>query len=396
MYKDLKCVLNDVLFIYSLSSSSSCSETNQNLLNVQKMEEEQIEAPQVFTKEELAELSSGKGENFIFDISKIKDKDYEKLLASIVKLSKKKLKSLTFTLESYYQVYKEDIPGSQANAIPHIATVIKANEPGNLKQSAFRKNQYWMDFLLIALRYILPRTKSLQNFGLQMFQISLTDLLKLCASLQKCNSLKYVQFHHVSIQDDGLELVTRALKGKNLTVIQFRSCGLTDVSIPSLKLLMGGRSTIQGESFFTLLDLRDNSYSYKILLELGDTLAITQLKTFDLRYNQMIDSKIVRNIRKTLPKIEILINSQKRQKKFPIIFSEQAKQINVPELKEKARSLKALLENAIIHADASSDDDYEEIIELGPGIKIVGKDAPDFAASAHDIIQIAQSIYQNR
>ena len=266
------------------------------------------------TKKELLEFSSSHHpNNLVFDFSRIPETKYIQILASLVHNSKKDFKALTFCLDLYNEVYEVN-----ASIRPQLRNEqsIKG-EPTTLANSAFRKDETTLQALVIALKYILPRTQTLEYLEFRNIPFTYTQIQKLGNSIAKCTPLKYLAFDNIPLNDEGFVHISKSIKKLKIISLKCKTCNLTDLSSPSVKtLLSAGRvqKFSRSESGLLNLDLRYNSFSYRFLLEIGDLLSRIPLKILDLRFNQMIDTKIAKNMKSVIHGLDIRVNSMKTKK----------------------------------------------------------------------------------
>jgi hypothetical protein len=100
-----------------------------------------------------------------------------------------------------------------------------------------------------------------------------------------------------------------------LTTLGFVNCDLTDASAGRIKAFLlredvGDRAPKKKAKLeLRELDLQCNSFSYRLLLDLGDALSEASLALLDLRDNQEIDPRIIANIRKVVKHLEIHVDN---------------------------------------------------------------------------------------
>lgn len=276
---------------------------------------QQAHESQVMTTEELVNFASYQNDgSYVFDFSRIPNENGDQILATLVQMAKKDLKSLTLCLDFYYQIY--EMNSSFKSVI--IPGQTFANEPEMLANSVYRKDKSALQAIIIALKYILSRSKNLEVLKLRNIPFSSNQILQISKTFEKCTSLRSLTFDNIPLFDDGFALISRAIRKVKLTQFKCQKCSLTDSSTSSIKMLLNCYSTgnrkvkAKGLSNQSLqvLDLQYNSFSYRLLLDIGDVLSIIPLKILDIRFNQMIDPKIAKNMKTTIHGLDIRINSQ--------------------------------------------------------------------------------------
>jgi hypothetical protein len=133
--------------------------------------------------------------------------------------------------------------------------------------------------------------------------------------LKSCASLNQIFFRAIELRDDGLHAMSASFNCEGLTALGFVGCGLTDASVGDIRAMIlplrDDQKTLKMfAGHFQLLDLQENSFSYRLLLELGDLFSQTALRVLDLRNNQPIDKQIAINIKKAIPRLQVRINAQ--------------------------------------------------------------------------------------
>ncbi|OHS98319.1 hypothetical protein TRFO_35263 [Tritrichomonas foetus] len=264
---------------------------------------------------ELLEFSSSHNEfSLVFDFSRINYHQSDQVLASIVKYAKKDIQSLTVCLDMYNEIYEMN-----ASFKPSMKNAQSLrNEPPTLTNSAFRKDGSILQAIAIAMKYILPRSQNLTHLEFRNISFCTEQIQILGKALEQCTSLQSLSFDNVPLFDTGYAVIIKAIRRMKLSCLKCKSCNITDLSSSTTKMFLNykaeGRTNKNKKSqqaCLRVLDLRYNSFSYRLLLEIGDVLSIVPLKVLDLRYNQLIDSKIAKNMKNVIHGLDVRVNSAK-------------------------------------------------------------------------------------
>lgn len=273
----------------------------------------------ILSKQELISYSlSHSDSNLVFDFSRIPYKQGDRVLATLIHESRTGIRAITFCLDSYYEFYE-----MTSSFKPNFRTLQAAkHEPPTLANSAFRKDKTAIQSIVIALKYILSRALNLEHLGFRNIPFDSQQLNIIGKSLEKCTSLRSLSFDNIPLYDDGFTAIAKSIRKIKLVRLECKNCNLTDQSSASIKMLLNYYSTgtrrsrkatkveITDNESFQVFDLRYNSFSYRLLLEIGDVLSIVPLKVLDIRYNQLIDSKIASNMKTAIHGLDVRVNSQ--------------------------------------------------------------------------------------
>lgn len=260
--------------------------------------------------------------NLVFDFSRIPKNQSDKVLATLIRDSKNGIRAITFCLDSYYEFYE-----MTSSFKPNFRTLQAVkHEPPSLANSAFRKDNTTIQSIVIALKYILSRAQNLEHLGFRNIPFDSRQLNLIGKSLEKCISLRSLSFDNIQLYDDGFTVIAKSIRKIKLVRLECKNCSLTDQSSASIKMLLNYYSTgtrrsrkatkveFTDNESFQFFDLRYNSFSYRLLLEIGDVLSIVPLKVLDIRYNQLIDAKIASNMKAAIHGLDVRVNSQQNSR----------------------------------------------------------------------------------
>ena len=259
------------------------------------------------------------GNKWMFDLSRIRAEDYESLLCGLIRHAEE-VDTMVISCDHYCLV-------------SNLGTIDRLNAKRALEindveflNSAYSKNKLVFQTMILALKHFLPRAKNLVRLEFRNLALNYLQVEALSKTLDKCTSLKHLIFYHVSLLDDGVAMILKEIRATPLVYLCLISCGLSDASASAIKgyLVANAGSMKRGQrgcKFACLqsLDLRENSFSYRLLLELGDVLSVIPLKVIDVRKNQMIDNEIAVNMKQTIRGVDVRVNNKKCKKFVPAL-----------------------------------------------------------------------------
>lgn len=327
------------------------------------------EKARVLSRQELCALSINDRQNLMYDISRMQKNQLDPILNAVKKYGTKHLHNLTFTLDLYYEYFKSEFPQMKDRSSRIQQTSIKV-EPFTLENSAYRKKPHAITSLIYTLSAILPKSSSLRILCMKSMLLNGVHIQKLCDSVSLCTSLHVLTFNNVTLFDEGFTILCHALQNSSVTSLTCQSCGLTDASIGPLRDLLSYKATAQRKSGklvdrsteLSAINLKDNSFSTRILLDIGTYLTDLPITLFDVSDNHTIDVQVASNLRRSAPHVELVINSQKSKASSRKGKKKKAKQIKSPE------------------------------VVLGPNLKIKGEKSIEFFKYIKDICNLAEQL----
>ena len=161
--------------------------------------------------------------------------------------------------------------------------------------------------LMLALNRFCPRAISLQRLELRNLTLNLSHCQSLASALVNCQCLTELSFSNMPLHDDGGASIMMNLAQVPLTKLTLASCDLTDQCGSAVKALLGRCSTLRR------LDLKDNSFTSRILLDLEEVLGSSSLIVLNLRGNRMVDSQLAANINHVLRGLRVLVDKDRRK-----------------------------------------------------------------------------------
>lgn len=344
----------------------------------------------LFTKEELASLSKGDSQNLVYDISQMDPRDFFPLIRSIQRYGQKHIFSLTFTLDHYYDYCWIEYPNLKTKSTKrrHKNKLI----PFTLANSAYRKIPNTIRQIITMLTKVLSESSTLSTLKFRSVIFNQRDKEQLFQSLSGNSSLRRLYFENVNLNDEGFGMLMKCLKHPGVTTIECRQCGLSDMSALNINQFLNYHMLLQlkGEKdddhflksvCLRSIDLRDNLFSTKLLLEIADILVDLPISLIDLRNNNQFDERIVSNIRRSAPHVEIRIGSDRST--FAPSKKRSGKQSS-----SETRS------NSDTDFDTTTETETEntEVIELSPDIRIKGSRAREFVNSLEEIIKLGEEL----
>ena len=271
------------------------------------------------SKEQLVRLSQGDGHNLIYDLSRMKPRDFTPIMLALKNYAKSHIFNLTFSLDYYYEYCQTEYPFLKKSTKPNhkVDQVI----PFTLSHSAYYEKPETVGLLIATLEQILPRSLTLftLNFRSMLFGNVFTRLSKAFA---QAHSLRTLTFVNCDIRDSGFAVLAEALQSAGITSLMCQRCGLTDASVAPLTdllkfQLMSQRKAehdmqhgIEGASL-TQLDFRDNDFSSKLLASIADFLGDLRISLIDIRNNQPIDFRLLFELQKSCPHVDIRVTDDK-------------------------------------------------------------------------------------
>lgn len=371
-------------------------------------------------------LSDSKLKDIVYDFSRINNKFFYQIIEGIKKYGLQHLTSLSFSLDMYYQSYKSEFPTVRPEKARVVIRSSKPKmEPTVLAESCYRKISKTVENLLEALEYVLKNTTSLESLTFRSFLLTKQQIEKLGEVLEHNSTVKKLKFDNVTLFDEGFSIVIRSLHHQGLKSFYCTNCGLTDNSIPDVKSFLLFHVSLQREAEWrasleldgivsticlTTLDLQHNLFSVRFLMDVADVLADMPLTLLDIRYNQLMDDRIVFNIRKSIPHVAIRINEAKavsshKKRRRSSIHSKKthddSDEENIPGSEQyvnnnEDRVIQMPMFNFSKAASVSSfDSNKSEEIKLAKGVTVVGKRASEFSQYIQDLCDFAEQIMSN-
>jgi hypothetical protein len=225
--------------------------------------------------------------------------------------------------------------------------------------------------------------------------------------------------------DAGFGKLANALRREGIKSGIFRECGITDMSIDTVKSLLSFHTSLQRDAEWKAsleiggvipivclrsLDLRGNAFSALLLVEVVSVLSGLPMTRLDLRDNEHIPLDVLNAIRRKVPHVSIKVNSsvktkkskQKKQQKSTARSRSQSKQApsetTVPaasEVSPKDKPTTAVRKSRPRKEEATWDtppEDSEKYV-LAPGVYVAGRRAPEFLAYVTRLCNRAEDVY---
>jgi hypothetical protein len=369
------------------------------------MKNRRYSAPELTLEEIAAKYKAGVEGNYAFDFSRVSGNDFELVLKVLVKSGKTQIRSLTFSLDMYSKMKKSDYPMAKFSKNQNSKMKLSAEI---LQNSAFKKNPNTMHSLLLSLSHILPKTEFLTSLNLKALLLKSEQLEELSLLLKKCTTLQVLTLESIPIYDINFPPIAAAVKKQGLVEFHCVGCGLSDKSTADIKSILNFHLSIQREADWQasleldgfsqsiclkVLDLRRNNFTQAILSELDDILRDIPLTELDLSNNYPIDERFFMRAQKNLPhlniKVDALIPTQrpKTPARTPSITSRPPHSTPAP-----------LPEGSIPqeYLNDEEDDGKDELVTLGPGVKIIGPRAREFANYIQTLGDLLEKIHRER
>lgn len=271
------------------------------------------------SKEQLVKLSQGDGQNLIYDLSRMKPRDFIPIMKALKNYAKSHIFNLTFALDYYYQYCQAEYPFlKKSTKAKHKGEQVI---PFTLSHSAYYERKDTVSVLVSTLEQILPKSITLftLNFSSMLFGNAFTRLAR---AISQAHSLRTLTFVNCDLRDSGFAVLAEALQTPGITSLMCQRCGLTDASVAPLTDLLKFQLMSQRKAEHDMqhgadgtslakLDLRDNDFSSKLLASIADFLADLRINLIDIRNNQPIDPKLVVELQKSCPHTEIRVSDDK-------------------------------------------------------------------------------------
>ncbi|OHT13254.1 hypothetical protein TRFO_16709 [Tritrichomonas foetus] len=331
-----------------------------------------------FTKEDLAGLSLGDSQNLVYDISRLNPRDFIPIVQAIERYGKNHIFSLTFTLDYYYEYCWSEYPNLKSKGIRKRHR--KQLMPFTLANSAYKKIPNTIHQLMTMLGDLLPSTITLNTLKFRSILFNQRDKDRLFSAISGNTSIRKLCFTNCNLNDEGFSLLVKCLKHPGVTTLECRQCGLSDHSVGAVSELLTYHMLLQLKAekdddnylksvCLRALDLRDNMFSTRLLPAISDTLCDLPICLVDLRNNADFDERILSNMRRSSPHVEIRTGLDKTT------FEPNAKKTNDQSIDET----KSETENAVE-------------IELSPDVRIKGSRAKEFVNYLEKIIKLSEEL----
>lgn len=268
------------------------------------------------TKEELIMYSLGNSDDLIYDMSRIQTRDFAMIMNAIEKYAKGHLFSLMFTTDMYYEYRRSEYPFMKRKDKRTTKGSDPAVAPFTLTHSAYCEDRRAISTLISVLGEVLPKSATLGTLGFRALLFG-PQFRQLSRAVSLGNSLRVLSFENCDIRDNGFALLCDAMKRPGITSLTCQGCGLSDTSIVPLCDLLRFQVSLQRKSdkekrvcaegnCLAKLDLRDNEFTSRLLIELSDILSDLRMTDLDVRNNGEMDENVLEDLRRTVPHVKIL------------------------------------------------------------------------------------------
>jgi hypothetical protein len=362
--------------------------------------------PRVLTSEELAAISNHVDFCYKFDLSRISTESYVRLIRTLDCLAVDSLTGLGFSLDLLEQTKLKARRIQQKGSRGDKLAAKRAGQlPSALTSAVFSHKKDLMQDLASFFARVLPRTSSLTFLKFRSLPLRAPEIDLIATGIYQCASLRSLRFCGVTLGDDGFRRLARALRRRAITDLQLRSCQLTDKCGRDLHALLSFHVFVQSEAAWVAslsgskqqelvclhtLDLRDNEFTYQFIDEIQDVILDLPVTVVDFRGNAGISesvlAKLVRKLRESGRNTEIRFGPSKliKQVKPRTIVSSASRPPAlmplIPAVKKtrEARIQELEEENAILKNLIKQLNDGDNVVELEPGLTIVGAKAAEF------------------
>jgi hypothetical protein len=353
---------------------------------------------------DLARIGKVAGQCVKVDLSRISGAKLDSLMKTLVVRGQHELTGIGLNLDLHNTT--KDQKQRVANSRTETRTSKTRSARGScaLSQSALLHRKGLASDIADVIAKVLSESDSIEFIGFRSVGLSSRDLQVLANSIFRAEALRTLHFCNIPLGDEGFAALCRALKKRSIVDLRCRKCGLTDECSGSLRSLISYHVSVQGEVEWhnslsglipsplvclQYLDLRDNDLTSRTICEIGDSLLDLPLKVFDLRGNPAISENVVARLGREIPSTTIrtgpsLAIKHGKPRKKP--YTSKVGQKSQSSEKEIIRKKGAQRNDEVAQTKES-----EEVVELEPGLAIVGARARELAEYLGQLDRLMQS-----
>lgn len=359
------------------------------------------------TPEELDEISTHDDLCYKFDLSRISSEKYQSMMLSLKSICLNHLTGLGFNLDLLQQTQQQALRTEKMGTRGDKLAQKRIQPPAALKSSVIKYNNNVTKEISTLLAQALPKTESLNFLKFRSIPLRPPDIELLAGGIYACDTLRVLRFCDVPLGDSGFARLARAMRKQAIVDLQLRHCNLTDDCGQDMHTLLSYHVFVQSDGAWKAsltganrrevvclkaLDLRDNEFTFKFVEDITDPVLDLPLSYIDFRGNAGVSSSVVQSLLKRLKKqrrtTEVRTGPSKiikaaKPKIKPVkgspanasvrratsrLSTATAKVPRVQQLEEENEMLRDLI------AQLRS---RENIVELEPGLKIVGPRAAE-------------------
>ncbi|KAK8894734.1 hypothetical protein M9Y10_023171 [Tritrichomonas musculus] len=377
-----------------------------------------MKKPRSLTTKELVQIGKVDGQCYKFDLSRLSGEKFDNLLKSLSTMTINRMTGLGFNIDLLTKT-KQRRKNTEKNGSrgEKLAQKKLHQMPVALSSSVMSKKKNATRSICLLLSETLPKSETLEFLKFRSLPLKMTDIELLSQGIFESNSLRTLRFCDVPLKDEGFERLARAMRRQSILNLQLRKCSLTDASGNAMRSLLYYHSYIQNEAEWrnslstkhsgsaqcpilclTNLDLRDNEFTFEYIDIISDPLIdLRIIKVLDLRGNAGITNTVISKLVTDIPDTAILTGPSKpikSPKPPPKIFRSisqmsRAKSTTndiprmVPSGEAKTKMDMRIHDLEVENERLSLLIEYlqngTKVIELEPGLKIIGPRADIFA-----------------
>jgi hypothetical protein len=330
-----------------------------------------------------------------FDLSRISLPDYRRLMSTLLAAGPSALASVGFTLDldrrTQLRAARVGRSGSRGERLAHR----RVRPPSALALSAAASGRAVVREVCALLARVLPRAEALSALELRALPLGPADVQLLAAAVYDCAPLRALRLCDVALGDAGFARLARALRRRAVTELQCRACGLTDACAGDVAALLSYHASVQAECAWhaslargaappaavclCALDFRDNEFTFEFVAAVQWALRDLPLERLDLRGNAGVSDAVVAALRRDVGADRILTG---RAGPLPGARAAPRRPADGPRRQTREERLERIRdlaqENDALRRLAAFLREGSNVVELEPGLTIVGERAGDF------------------
>jgi hypothetical protein len=295
-------------------------------------------ASTVLSTDVLRQLSTGSGDNYIFDFSVIHADHYESLFRTLQRFAVQSVNSIGFSCDRLASCQSEDnLPPTVLSSIAHTKT-------------------HYIRNMVELLCYVVPKSTRLTSLHFSNLRITPDYLERMSVALGKSRVLRALHFSKVELRDDGLSALLLNLNPNTLESIEIVQCHITVAAVNDILKFISRRTKVG----------------------IG-------LRAFEVSPSEIPDADRRR--------ISIAV-SGRSSPSSPVAVRLAAEEeesdeteIDVTGIERRGRIAQLLEENKVLTEQIKALKEMGEAVRVNDSVFVVGRGAPDFVIYLNDIDQ---------
>jgi hypothetical protein len=342
---------------------------------------------------ELALIGKVQNQCLKVDLSRVSGAQFDTLMKTLMIRGREDLSGIGLNLDLYNKTKEDGQVLEKSNRETRTSKTRSARGSFTLAHSAVTHRKNLSSDIASMLSKTLCYSESLSFLAFRSIDFNANDFRSLSDSISPSSSLRTLHLCNVPLGDGAFGDLCRALKKSSVFELRCRMCRLTDACAESLRSLISHHVSLQGEVHWQnslarsagcpivclqCLDLRDNFLTSKTICAIGDALLDLPLKLFDLRGNLEISASVVVNLAREMADTTIRTGPSKRIKQSKVTRKPYKSKIG-----ERANGAETKMA-------AGSEAKGNEVIELEPGLSVVGPRARELVEYLAQLDRILQ------